>query len=494
MSIGRINGPMLQPNLERQGINIALDANLTYWDVNNRYVGINTTVPGYTLDVRGNVRLGNVYVQGSSLTTDTGYKLNLGNIANITISGGSANSVAITDGLGNLSFTSLTTLFAITGLTGNSITLGSNSVGSYSNAITLTSQTTIANAVALLNQNLGNVTANVATLLGKTYSNSNVAAYITTYSGNISANVTTSNIFVGNVSGNINGNLGTFSNISGNIATSYQPYINGLGTLSNLTVSGITTVSNVVASGTYSGNIVADTITPYQTNVVVFTNNTAMKIPSGGASTRPNGIAGYFRYNSDSATIEFYNGTTWIQFNNQIVDQQISPDGINNSFALSQSATATGLLVSINGTIQRPGGAYTVSGSTITFAEVPLITDIVDVRYIATAGTTTLDYSIVDVSNVAVGTSNVIIDSFNSSLYRSAEYVISSSNGTDASMSTVLLIQNNGTASIGVLGNVNTGVNYLTFYANTSGSTVNFMAKGTIASNQLRVQRTYFNV
>ena len=30
MSLGRINGPMLQPNLERQGINIALDANLMY--------------------------------------------------------------------------------------------------------------------------------------------------------------------------------------------------------------------------------------------------------------------------------------------------------------------------------------------------------------------------------------------------------------------------------------------------------------------------------
>ena len=55
---------MLQPNLERQGVNIALDANLTYWDVNNRYVGINTSVPNYPLDVHGNVHIGNLYVTG----------------------------------------------------------------------------------------------------------------------------------------------------------------------------------------------------------------------------------------------------------------------------------------------------------------------------------------------------------------------------------------------------------------------------------------------
>ena len=70
MSLGRINGPMLQPNLERQGVNIALDANLTYWDVNNRYVGINTTVPNYPLEVKGNVRAGNVYLLGVELVPE----------------------------------------------------------------------------------------------------------------------------------------------------------------------------------------------------------------------------------------------------------------------------------------------------------------------------------------------------------------------------------------------------------------------------------------
>jgi hypothetical protein len=61
-------------------------------------------------------------------------------------------------------------------------------------------------------------------------------------------------------------------------------------------------------------------------------------------------------------------------------------------------------------------------------------------------------------------------------------------------MLTVLLTQNGTVATVGTAGNVNTGTSYLTFYANISGSTVNLIAKGTAASNQLRVQRTYFNV
>jgi hypothetical protein len=498
MSLGRINGPMLQPNLERQGVNIALDGNLTYWDVNNRYVGINTTTPNYTLDVNGNVHIGNIYVKGNTITLDSGYKLNLGSISNITISGGSANSIMYTDGLGNVAFGNLTTLVSLEGFTGTGVTLGTPTQGSLSNAVSLGSQYTVTDAIALINQNLGNVTANVSTLAAAKYSNANAASYLTVYGGNIAANVVTANLFSGNISGtitgNINGTNATFSNISGNIITSSQPYITSVGTLSTLTVGGNATVGNIVTTGSLYGNVIADTITPYLTGVVTFTNNTAVKLPSGSSTTRPSGVAGYFRYNTDIATLEYFNGSSWIPFTNQIIDQQISPDGVSTSFTLSQTATATGLIVSINGTMQRPGSAYTVVGTTITFAETPSVTDIIDVRFIGSPGTTTLDYSIVDTGNVTVGTSNVIVDSFSSTLYRSAQYVISSANGTDASMLTISLIQNGSVALVSTIGNVNTGSSYLTFYANTSAGTVNLLAKGTVASNQLRIQRTYFNV
>jgi len=155
MSLGRINGPMLQPNLERQGINIALDGNLTYWDVNNRYVGISTTVPNYTFDVRGNVRAGNIYLLGNSITTDSGV-LNLGSTSNISISGGSQDYVMTTDGMGNISWANVSSIVGVTGLNGNIISLGANSVASLiSNAATLTTSTSVTNAISQLNFVLG---------------------------------------------------------------------------------------------------------------------------------------------------------------------------------------------------------------------------------------------------------------------------------------------------------------------------------------------------
>ena len=205
-------------------------------------------------------------------------------------------------------------------------------------------------------------------------------------------------------------------------------------------------------------------------------------------------MAGYLRYNNSISTIEFYNGTGWVAVTNSISDQTITPNGTSQSYALTQSTTAAGILVSINGTVQRPGAAYTVSGSTITFNETPLITDIVDVRYIATAVSASLDYEVVDTSAVTVGTTTTIVDSFDSGTYRSARYTVSSTNPYDSQMSEIMLVQNNGTVIINNFGILNTGANTVSYYANINGSTVNLLANSTTNSNQLRIQRTYFNI
>lgn len=291
--------------------------------------------------------------------------------------------------------------------------------------------------------------------------------------------------------------------------------VKGVTTWANLTVTGnITSSANITATGNisggnliisgniygniagvFSGNITTDTIGPSVTSVVVFTQPTALGLPTGTALQYPTAnVAGYFRYNSTISVPEFYNGSAWVPVVNSITDQQITPDGINQSFALDKSTTATGILVSINGTMQLPGVAYTVSGSTITFAEIPGVTDIIDVRFIASAVTLSLDVEVVDTANIAVGTSNVILDTFTTTQYRSAKYIISSSNGTDASMLEAQLVQHAGTVVINTLANVNTGSNFLTLYANTAGSTVNLVAKGSTVSNSLRIQRKYFNV
>lgn len=64
MAIGRITGPMLVTNLERQGIDLSIDGNLIYFDVTNTLVGINTDKPQFNLDVRGEVFAGNTITVG----------------------------------------------------------------------------------------------------------------------------------------------------------------------------------------------------------------------------------------------------------------------------------------------------------------------------------------------------------------------------------------------------------------------------------------------
>ena len=67
MAIGRISGPMLFKNLERQGQDLAIDGNLIYFDVTQRRVGINTLAPTVELDILGSANItGNLWVTGNA--------------------------------------------------------------------------------------------------------------------------------------------------------------------------------------------------------------------------------------------------------------------------------------------------------------------------------------------------------------------------------------------------------------------------------------------
>jgi len=347
----------------------------------------------------------------------------------------------------------------------------------------------------------------------------NISINGNTITGNASGISFGSNIFVGNIfyangqpfvsstygnnqvlanlAANTTANISILGNISANYFVGNGAFLSGLpAQYSNANVASylITNTGNVSA-GNFLGNIYADTITPYQTTVTVFNTTAAVGLPAGSNVQYPtSNVAGYLRYNNSISTIEFYNGTGWVAVTNSISDQTITPNGTSQSYALTQSTTAAGILVSINGTVQRPGAAYTVSGSTITFNETPLITDIVDIRYIATAVSARLDYEVVDTAAVTVGTTTTIVDSFDSGTYRSARYTVSSTNPYDSQMSEIMLVQNNGTVIINNFGILNTGANTVSYYANINGSTVNLLANSTTNSNQLRIQRTYFNI
>ena len=79
MAIGFVPGAALLANLDRGGANLSLTSSsttLTYFDVTNFRLGINTATPAHALDVTGNINVtgtiisaGNLLVNSGNLTT-----------------------------------------------------------------------------------------------------------------------------------------------------------------------------------------------------------------------------------------------------------------------------------------------------------------------------------------------------------------------------------------------------------------------------------------
>ena len=55
-SLGRISGPLLKANLERNGIDLAFETDLLYFDATNQRIGINRDNPQYDLDVNDEIK------------------------------------------------------------------------------------------------------------------------------------------------------------------------------------------------------------------------------------------------------------------------------------------------------------------------------------------------------------------------------------------------------------------------------------------------------
>lgn len=182
------------------------------------------------------------------------------------------------------------------------------------------------------------------------------------------------------VSANLSGDLSVVGNISSNPISTAQ--------FGNLTLAD-TTISTTLANG----NII---LAATGNQMVTITGTLGVIIPGGSTAQRP-GYPGYsttpvgtFRLNTGLNQFEMWDGSTWLTGsgttgNTTITDQQITPDGISGTYTLVETASQSSVLVSINGTGQLPGVAYTVTGNTITFNEIPLTSDIIDIRFLAAA-------------------------------------------------------------------------------------------------------------
>jgi len=315
------------------------------------YSNVNSTTANYNY----NLLLGNVASGNTQIYDNASYTLNAltGNLAVGNISAAQFN--------GNLLGTVLTPNQSLITTVGNLTNL--SVVGGVTNYGNVTTAGNVITTGGIFWPN-GNPYGS-----GTFYSNANVSALLSGISSNIS---TTGNLSAGNLT------------VTSNVTT-------GNLNVTKVTVTGNLSAGNVL--GTFYGNVHADRITsidgnlwlqPLPGNLVVIDTTTALLLPQGNIVQRPStAIPGSIRYNTDTLSIEWWNGAVWFPITNSIQSQQFTGNGVATTFGLNFPADTNSLIVNINGTMQIPNFAYTVADSAITFTEAPLSTDRVDVRFIA---------------------------------------------------------------------------------------------------------------
>ena len=149
---------------------------------------------------------------------------------------------------------------------------------------------------------------------------------------------------------------------------------------------GVTNIPNNSNIGNI--NITDTTISSITASLVTIGGNSGLSLPAGNTAQRPpNPTVGTTRFDTTTNSLETWDGVNWVVGGNvltpgAIVDQQITPDGVSNTYTLDQDTISSSIMVAINGLNQVPNVAYTVTGNSITFSETPLVSDFIDVRFI----------------------------------------------------------------------------------------------------------------
>ena len=116
----------------------------------------------------------------------------------------------------------------------------------------------------------------------------------------------------------------------------------------------------------------------YVKNRRLQSGSTGVRLPVGSALDRPEyPTFGMIRYNTDSASVEFYDGSIWAALSaagaiSYTVDS-FNADGSTTVFVMSiAEASETQIIVFIGSIYQDPATAYTVDGGfNITFTSAP---------------------------------------------------------------------------------------------------------------------------
>lgn len=267
----------------------------------------------------------------------------------------------------------------------------------------------------------------------------------------------------------------------------------------------------------------------------------SMLLPVGTTNQRPGAAAGYgspvagmLRFNSLTADIEYYTGSTWFSPQTSaltvVTDDVYSGDGVTTEFAIQRPATTNGTFITLNGVVQHPSVAYNTfsANSTVVFTEAPAVGDAIDIRTVTltsevvglsaplgyvtivaennglkvTTGDTQANVRVV-VNNtgafdftpddISIGTSAGVIDYFDKNIYRSAKYIINVANGSDYETSEVLVLHNGTTAYRTQYNKIYTNASLGTVTVGITGSYVYLYYTGANSGNFVTVKADHIS-
>ena len=302
----------------------------------------------------GTIRTGNLQLTGSLLATGSGNVA--GGLQSTPIGNASASTGAFT------TITSTGTIIASGNIVANS---GTASTGSTTGALVVIGGAGISGTLNVQTAaNLGNVT----------FSNTTISSNLT--------------------------NTGLTINPNGTGTTIFNSGLNA----SKTVIQG-TSANTFVVTGTQIG---INTATPTTGATMHFATNNSIILPTGAIGDRPGTPAvGMFRFSTTSNVIEWYDGTAWTPASTNftiVTANTQTGNGSATSFTIPvANATTAGTIVSINGVVQEPITAYSISGNVVTFTEAPAITDSIDFRVFVT---TTQVTAVTDVA----GTTGLFFD------------------------------------------------------------------------------------
>lgn len=166
-------------------------------------------------------------------------------------------------------------------------------------------------------------------------------------------------------------------------------YTGPFGVGSSNAIGNLTIVDTTIGTSNSGDDII---LNPTGDGTVTIDTTTGLVLPAGNTAQRSStgNVAGTIRYNTETSQLEIYDGSEWsgVTSDYTITSQAISGDGSTSDFTLDQNTTANGIILAINGVSQVPGTDYTVSGNILTMNEVPLSSDLIDVRFISAAAST----------------------------------------------------------------------------------------------------------